>query len=99
MLSILLFLLFGALLIMAAYGVLRYWEGLVNISPEEEAYEERVAALNERQANRISDDQLTHPATDEDAWDIMVARGRRQAQRRDRYVGDLQRRVRERRRP
>ena len=71
-----------------------------------------MAAMNERQANRLSDEQLRTPLTDDEAWNIMVRRGQRQPRRRsrysrgderrpagrhDRYGGDLARRADERR--
>ncbi|HNP70928.1 MAG TPA: hypothetical protein PKK15_07470, partial [Kouleothrix sp.] len=72
-----LFVVFVLLIAAALVAVWRYWMGLARVSPEEEAYDERMAALNERQANRISDDFLTQPVSDEDAWQIMVRRGKR----------------------
>lgn len=95
-------LLFGVLvlvLIGIVFAVWRYWDNLSSVSPEEEAYDKRVASLNERQANRFSDDLLTHRMDEEDAWQIMVARGQKAARRRNRYGGNLSRRARERRRP
>ena len=89
----------GLVLVGACYGLWRYWERQANVSPEEEAYDRRVALLNQRQANRLSDEQLREPPREQDAWELMVQRGRRAAQRRDRYAGNLQRRARERRRP
>jgi hypothetical protein len=74
--SFLLFMLLAVVLLVVVYGLLRYWDTLVSKSPEEEAYDRRVADLNERQANRLSDDQLTHPISDDDAWQIMLRRGR-----------------------
>jgi hypothetical protein len=74
-----------ALLVVAVlaviYGVWRYWDGLVELSPEEEEFDRAVASLNQRQANRISDDQLTKPPSDEDAWQIMMRRGQRMRRR------------------
>lgn len=86
-----LFILFAGMLLVAAYVLWRYWADLTIRTTDEERFEERVAALNERQANRYSDDELTEIPSDDDAWRIMVDRGRR-ASRRDRYAGDLQRR-------
>lgn len=91
--------LLGLALIGACYALWRYWERQANVSPEEEAYDRRVAMLNQRQANRLSDDQLRERPGGQDAWELMVQRGRRAIQRRDRYAGSLQRRARERRRP
>ena len=95
---IFLFLIFAVLLLAVIYAVWRYWESLAHISPEEEEFDERVASLNERQAHRISDEQLTHPMTEDDAWSIMVDQGRRSGRRRERYGGDLARRTSDRRR-
>lgn len=86
-----LFVLFAALLLLAAYLLWRYWADLTAATPEEERFEERIAALNERQAHRYSDEELAAPVTEEDAWRTMVERGRR-ATRRERATGDLMRR-------
>jgi hypothetical protein len=93
------------------FVVWRYWYNIASVSPEEEEYDERVAELNERQANRMTDEQLTNPLSEDDAWNVMVRRGRRDQgrgrygreterrplARRDRYGGDLSRRADERR--
>jgi len=89
--GLLLFVVFAALLLLAAYLLWRYWAALTTVTPEEERFEERIAALNERQAHRYSDEELAAPVTEEDAWRVMVERGRRVA-RRDRSTGDLTRR-------
>ena len=109
---IILFLFFTALVAGALLLVWRYWNTIAHVSPEEEEFDERMTALNDRQANRLSDEQLTHPLTDDDAWSVMVQRGRRDRERRrrptrgqrrlpareERYGGELSRRVDERRR-
>jgi hypothetical protein len=111
---IILFLFFTALVAGALLLVWRYWNTIAYVSPEEEEFDERMTALNDRQANRLSDEQLTHPLTDDDAWSVMVQRGRRDRERRrrpprvpaqrrlpareERYGGELSRRVDERRR-
>ncbi len=111
---ILLFIFFTALVAGALLLVWRYWNTIARISPEEEEFDERMTTLNDRQANRLSDEQLTHPLTDDDAWSVMVQRGRRDRDRRrrpprptqrrlpppreERYGGELSRRVDERRR-
>ena len=111
---IILFVFFTALVAGALLLVWRYWNTIASVSPEEEDFDERMTALNDRQANRLSDDQLTHPLTDDDAWSVMVQRGRRDRERRrrparatqrrlpppreERYGGELSRRVDERRR-
>ncbi|MGB9751556.1 hypothetical protein [Roseiflexus castenholzii] len=85
------FVLFAAVLLFAAYLLWRYWAALTATTPEEERFEERIAALNERQAHRYSDEELAAPVTEEDAWRAMVERGRR-ATRRERATSDLMRR-------
>jgi len=108
-----LFLVFVVLIALVLAAVLRYWNNLARVSPEEEEFDELVSALNDRQANRISDDLLTNPLSDEDAWQVMVRRGKRlgmprrrkpretqprlPAPRRERYGGQLARRIEERR--
>jgi hypothetical protein len=109
-----LFLFFTALVAGALLLVWRYWNSIARVSPEEEEFDERMTALNDRQANRLSDEQLTHPLNDDDAWSVMVQRGRRDRERQrrparatqrqrippraERYGGELSRRVNERRR-
>ena len=109
-----LFIFFTALVAGALLLVWRYWNNIARVSPEEEEFDERMTALNDRQANRLSDEQLTNPLTDDDAWSVMVQRGRRDRERRrrparptqrrlpppreERYGGELSRRVDERRR-
>ena len=111
---IILFLFFTALVAGALLLVWRYWNAIARVSPEEEEFDERMTALNDRQANRLSDEQLTHPLTDDDAWSVMVQRGRRARERQrrptratqrrqlplreERYGGELSQRERERRR-
>ena len=93
-----LFLICAVVLLSIIYMLWRYWDNVAQVTPEEEAYDKRVASLNERQANRMSDKQLIRQLSEDDAWSIMIARGRRAAARRNRYAGDLKRRTRERRR-
>ena len=89
--------LFSAALLAGIVVVLwRYWRDYANITPEEEAFDKRVAALNERQANRLSNEQLAQSVSEEDAWKIMLRRGS-QARRRSRYAEEVGRRYRERR--
>lgn len=92
----LLFLLSAALLVGLIVVLWRYWRTFANITPEAEAFDKRVATLNERQAHRLSDNQLAQRVTEEDAWGIMVRRGVR-ARRRDRYAAEVRRRYTERR--
>lgn len=88
-----LFILTAALLIGIVYGLWSYWDTIAQRSPEEEAFDKRVASLNHRQAHRLSDKQLSGKINEDDAWQIMVNQGRRSTQRRqERYSGDLMRR-------
>ena len=107
-----LFLVFVVLIALVLVAVWRYWNNLARVSPEEEEFDELMSALNDRQANRISDEILTTPLSEEDAWQIMVRRGMRlgarkrrkprqtqprlPAPRRERYGGELARRIEER---
>jgi hypothetical protein len=92
-----LFLLVAVIVCGVLFAVWRYWNNLTRLSPEEEEYDEQVAAMNERQANRWSDEQLTTPLTDDEAWNIMVRRGMRDRKRRGRYGRETDRLLRERR--
>lgn len=88
----------GALSLMllgVIYWLWRYWDEAVRRTPEQEAYDKRMARLNERQSNRLSDDQLRGVIDEESAWNIMVSRGRRTADRGRRYGGELRRRQQE----
>jgi hypothetical protein len=88
---IVLFVIFAVLLLAIIYALWRYWFSIAQVTPEEEEFDERVAALNERQANRISDEQLLRPFSEEDAWQIMVRRGQQPLRRRRRVRKDLAR--------
>src|SRR6185295_1820196 len=90
---IILFIFFTALVAGALLLVWRYWNTIARVSPEEEEFDERMTALNDRQANRLTDDQLTHPLTDDDAWSVMVQRGRRDRERRRRPARPTQRQL------
>ena len=94
----LLFILLALILIAIIYGIWRYWDSQVDRTRDEDAYDKRVANLNERQANRYTDEQLTHPPSDDDAWQIILQRGRKAVARRSRYGGDYTRRASERKR-
>lgn len=88
-----LFLVFGLLIAAGLFLVWRYWMNIARRSPEEQEFDERMSALNERQANRISDRFLAQPLTDEDAWRLMVQRGMRLDTRRRRPRRDTQPRL------
>lgn len=92
-----LFFVSAALLAGIVVALWRYWRNVANITPEQEEYDKRVATLNERQANRLTNDQLGQKISEEDAWNIMLRRGAR-ARRRDRYAAEVRRRYDERRR-
>ncbi len=95
---IILFLVVAAVVIGVVVGLRRYWDTVSRGTSEEEAFDKRVAALNERQSNRMSDDLIRADLDEDSAWQIMVERGRRAARRRNRYDSDPDRRTRERRR-
>lgn len=52
------------------------WRRTTQVSEADEYYDKRVVSLNNRQANRLSDNDLTRPIHEDDAWQIMVQRGR-----------------------
>lgn len=95
---IILFLVVAAIVIAVVVGLRRYWDTVSRGTSEEEAFDKRVAALNERQSNRMSDELIRADMDDDSAWQIMVERGRRAARRRSRSDADPDRRTRERRR-
>ncbi len=68
----------------------RYWREQVNISPEDEIILREIAELNDRQANRVSDQRLRDGIDPDEAWRIMVQRG--QSGRRRRPTQPLRRR-------
>lgn len=73
-----LFLLFAlaAALLVALFAVIwRVWGDYVNRSREEAELERDLASLNDAQANRVSDTQLTRPVDADAAWQEMVRRG------------------------
>lgn len=84
MLTWVLFLLIASMLLGWVYFAWRSWRATTQMTPEEQEYDNRVAALNDRQANRLRDDQLTQPVNNDDAWAIMVGRGRRRERSRRR---------------
>jgi len=70
------------LLGLIGFAAWRYWREQVNISPEDEEHLCEIAELNERQAHRISDQQLRTMIDPDKAWQIMVQRGRKNTRRR-----------------
>jgi hypothetical protein len=66
----------AALLLIGLVALIwRLWGDYVQVSPEEEEREREIASLNDAQANRVSDQQLTHPLDTDSAWQTMVQRG------------------------
>ena len=70
-----LFPLAAALLGVLVALVWRVWGTYADRSDEAEAHERELAALNNLQANRVSDQLLTRPLDNDSAWQTMVERG------------------------
>jgi hypothetical protein len=83
MTSLLLVIVAGIVLVGVVVSLWRFWVDYAHITPEEADYERGMATLNDDQANRISDDQLTRPIDTDTGWAIMVRRGQRPNRRRD----------------
>ncbi|MCS6886682.1 hypothetical protein [Chloroflexus sp.] len=75
--GLLIALLVTLLLGLIGFAAWRYWREQVNISPEDEELMREIAELNDRQANRISDQRLRSGIDPDEAWRIMVQRGQR----------------------
>jgi hypothetical protein len=74
--SYLIFFIVAAVLLLGlVYLIWRFWFDYANVGPEVSAFERDVAELNDAQANRISDEQLTRPLDTDSSWQIMVRRG------------------------
>jgi hypothetical protein len=71
----LLFALAAALLVALVVVLWRVWGDYANRSREDEELERELATLNDTQANRVSDTQLTRPVDADAAWQTMVQRG------------------------
>lgn len=71
----LLFALAAALLVALVVALWRIWADYADRSAEDEELERELASLNDAQANRVSDTQLTRPVDPDDAWQTMVRRG------------------------
>lgn len=80
----LLFALAAVLLLGLIALVWRLWNDYVQVDPENEEHEREIAALNDAQANRVSDQQLTRPVDADSAWQTMVNRGSTPPRRRKR---------------
>ena len=81
------YILFGiaALLLIGLIALVwRLWSDYLQVSPEDEEREREIASLNDAQAHRVSDQQLTHPPDIDAAWQTMVQRGSAGAPRRRR---------------
>ncbi len=73
-----LYLLFGLaalVLVGIVVALWRFWADYANRSPEDEELERELASLNDAQAHRVSDAQLTRPVDPDSAWQTMVQRG------------------------
>jgi hypothetical protein len=67
----------AAVIFLVIVGLLwRYWQSVAEVSASDESFSRRIARLNERQSNRIDDDHLRNITDDDEAWRIMVDRGR-----------------------
>ncbi|MEI7772471.1 MAG: hypothetical protein WCI67_20955 [Chloroflexales bacterium] len=75
----LLFAVAALLMILLVALIWRFWQGFVQVSPEEEELERSIASLNDLQANRRSDQQIARQMDTETGWQIMVRRGQRAA--------------------
>ena len=67
------FALVAAIIIIAIVAIQRFWSAQLNMSDEDVAFERRISALNEDQANRRRDDEIVRllrgqeqPTVDED---------------------------------
>jgi hypothetical protein len=63
----------AAIIIVAIVAIQRFWSAQLNMSDEDVAFERRISALNEGQANRRRDDEIVRllrgqeqPTVDED---------------------------------
>lgn len=75
--------LIGALILAGLIGLLwQVWRSYASRSPAETAQEHDLVALNNAQANRVSDHQLTNPPDTDAAWRTMVERGNAPARKR-----------------
>lgn len=73
--NLLLFAVAAVLLVGVLALIWRLWAEHARITPQDEEYEREIASLNDAQANRLSDQQLTRPIDTKTGWDIMVSRG------------------------
>lgn len=71
----LLFALAAALLLALVALIWRVWTDYAQVDPEDEERERELAALNDAQANRVSDQQLTRPVDLDSAWQATLQRG------------------------
>jgi hypothetical protein len=78
------YLLFGVaalLMVLLVALIWRFWQNYAQVSPEEEELDRSIASLNDAQANRISDEQITRRMDTETGWQIMVRRGQQTSRR------------------
>jgi hypothetical protein len=52
------FVLVAAIVVIAVVAIQRFWNAQLNMSDEDVAFERRISALNEDQANRRRDDEI-----------------------------------------
>lgn len=84
MIQVVLFIAAALLLLGLLYIIWQIWWSYTDVTPEDEAFDDRVARLNDRQANRYSDGELRQQLSPEDAWQLMIERGRGHRRRRRR---------------
>ncbi len=82
--TIVLFLIAAVIMVGLIGLIWRVWQSYVQVTPADEAFEREIATLNDSQANRISDQQLTRPIDTDTGWDLMVKRGQEGSRRRRR---------------
>jgi hypothetical protein len=77
--------LIAAVILVGLIGLIwRVWQSYVQVTPDDEAFEREIATLNDSQANRLSDQQLTRPIDTDTGWKLMVQRGQEGQRRRRR---------------
>lgn len=81
MIPLLLFSVTAVVFAVVIYLAWRLWHDQTRLTREDEELKDRIIALNDAQAHRISDHQLRRPLDADDAWQIMVRRGRRTSAR------------------
>lgn len=85
MMSVIVFAILVLLLIGGLYLVWSFWWSYNRVNPEDEAFQHRVALLNNDQSYRMSDHQIANPPAPEDAWAQMVRQGLRRRRQQQVY--------------